>query len=108
VQKSRGKLLLEGVTHFISLNKLVDYTIFFPEIAADISQESIQRESINESRKSSLSWMKKGPKRFRNEQTIESNGDFELQNFVDILSKQNGAGESTTKLESFADSKLFN
>jgi hypothetical protein len=108
VQKSRGKLLLEGVTHFISLNKLVDYTIFFPEIAADISKESIQSESINESRKSSLSWMKKGPKRYRNEHVNQSYGDFELQNFVDILSKQNGAGESTTKLESFADSKLFN
>ena len=47
VQKSRGKLLLEGVTHFISLNKVLDYTIYFPEIAMDISQESIQIENLN-------------------------------------------------------------
>ena len=52
--------------------------------------------------------MKKGPKRYRNEHANQSYGDFELQNFVDILSKQNVAGESTTKLESFADSKLLN
>ena len=47
VQKNRGKLVLEGVTHFISLNNLVDYTIYFPEIAMDISQESIKIENLD-------------------------------------------------------------
>ncbi len=49
VFKKRGKLLLEGITHYISLNKHIDYTIYFPELATDRSVESTAEKKDDQS-----------------------------------------------------------
>jgi hypothetical protein len=63
VYKRRGKILLEGVIHQISLRpKESDFTIYFPDLKMKDNEENIQSidRILQSSDQLSLSWIKHG------------------------------------------------